>query len=354
MPDAAAPAQVGGAGEPAAVRLRLDDPRWRDFVSARPEATPFHEPAWAAFLAEVYSFDAFVLATEADGVLTAGIPVLKVRRPFGGRRWVSLPFTDECVPLGTDMPRLARAVDSGRRDHDVSFYEIRAPLPVGTTRARGVTHRLALHDDLDALQRAYRSSVRQGIRVAAREGVVVRRAEKAGDLTDAFYGLHVATRRRLGVPVQPRRYFQLLWDRVLAPGGGYVLLAELNGVPLAAAVFLSANGVVVYKYGASDAAHLRLRANAALFHEAISQSAADGCRIFDWGRTDFEDEGLRRFKASWGSSEHELVYTAFGAVAEPASTPNGGSLAGLSRTVIRRSPSIVSRFAGALLYRYAG
>lgn len=352
MPDAAAPAQAGGAGEPAAVRLRLDDLRWRDFVAAQPEATPFHEPAWGAFLAEVYGFEAFALATETDGVLTAGIPVLKVRRPFGGRRWVSLPFTDECVPLGTDTSRLARAVDADRRDHEVSSCEIRAPLPVGTMRARGVTHRLPLHDDLDSLQRAYRSSVRQGIRVAAREGVVVRRADEAGDLTEAFYGLHVATRRRLGVPVQPRRYFRLLWDRVLTPGGGFVLLAELDRVPLAAAVFLRANGVVVYKYGASDAAQLRLRANTALFHEAISQSAADGCSIFDWGRTDFEDEGLRRFKASWGASEHDLVYTVLGA--DPAASSSGGSLAGLSRTVIRRSPSIVGRFAGALLYRYAG
>jgi hypothetical protein len=156
------------------------------------------------------------------------------------------------------------------------------------------------------------------------------------------------------VPVQPRRYFQLLWERVLAPGGGFVLLAELNRVPVAGAVFLMANGVVVYKYGASDAAHWRLRPNNALFHEAISQSASAGCHSFDWGRTDYEDEGLRRFKAGWGASEHELAYTVLGARAEPAASSNGGRVVALSRTVIRRSPSVVSRLAGALLYRYAG
>ena len=107
-----------------------------------------------------------------------------------------------------------------------------------------------------------------------------------------------------------------------------------------------------YKYGASDARHWRLRANNALFQEAISRAVAGGARVFDWGRTDFDDEGLRRFKASWGSSEQELVYTTLG-VESPA-TLSGGRAAALSRTVIRRSPSAVGRLAGALLYRYSG
>ena len=352
MTGAGATPEVPGAAPTSFRRLALDDPRWAAFVSSRPESTPFHQPEWAIFLSEAYHFDAFVIALERNGTLTDGIPVLEVRNLLGRRRWLSLPFTDECGPLGDAAAQLTAAVDAARRSAGIGSCEVRASLPAGTARPRAVSHSLTLGDDLESLMRSYRGSIRQGIRAAAREGVVVRQATRSPDVTHTFYGLHVATRRRLGVPVQRRRYFELLWDRVLAPGHGFALIAERDGVALAGAVFLRSNGVVLYKYGASDARHWRLRANNALFHEAISVAVAGGARAFDWGRTDFEDEGLRRFKASWGSEEHELVYTTLGDVA-PASVGSGRAAA-LSRTVIRRSPSAVGRLAGALLYRYAG
>lgn len=333
-------------------RIALDDPRWAAFVSSRPEATPFHQPAWAIFLSEAYDFDAFAIAVEKDNALTNGIPVLEVRNLLGRRRWVSLPFTDECGPLGGAVDQLTAAVESARRLAGVESHEVRAPLPAGTARTYAMSHQLAVDGDLESLMRSYRSSVRQGIRVAAKEGVVVREAAQSRDLTHTFYGLHVATRRRLGVPVQRRRYFALLWERILATGNGFALIAERAGVPLAAAVFLRSNRVVLYKYGASDARYWRLRANTALFHEAISRSAESGARIFDWGRTDLEDGGLRRFKASWGSLERELVYTTLGS--ESPGSVRGGRGAALARAVIRHSPDAVGRLAGALLYRYAG
>jgi GNAT acetyltransferase-like protein len=347
----AAPEVPAGAVSPSFRRLALDDPRWAAFVSSRPEATPFHQPAWASFLSEAYNFDAFAIALERNDTLTAGIPVLEVRTLLRRRRWVSLPFTDECGPLGEAVAELTAAIDTARRLAGVGSHEVRAGLPAGTSRRHAVSHHLRLGDDLESLMRGYRSSVRQGIRVAAREGVVVRQATHSQDLTHTFYGLHVATRRRLGVPVQRRRYFELLWDRVIESGNGFALIAERDGIALAAAVFLQSNGVVLYKYGASDASHWRLRANNALFHQAISHAVAGGFRVFDWGRTDFEDEGLRRFKASWGSTEHELVYTTLGE--ETSTAMGGGRAAALSRAVIRRSPSAVGRLAGALFYRYA-
>jgi len=337
---------------PTPTRLELDDARWSAFVASRQEATPLHDPEWAGFLADTYGFDAFALALEQDGEVTAGIPVIEVRSPRLRRRWVSLPFTDECGALGGPAAQLAAALDDARRDAGIASYEVRAPLPAGSSRARGVTHRLALHHDLDAIVRGYRSSIRQGMRAAERENVVVRQAEDRRDLTHTFYAMHVATRRRLGVPVQRRRYFTALWERLISPGKGYVLLAEQAGTPLAAAVFLQGNGVVLYKYGASDSRHWGLRPNNALFHEAIRRSVEAGCRVFDWGRTDHEDEGLRRFKSSWGSVESELAYTTLGA--ESAAIGGEGRAAALSREVIRRTPSAVSRLAGALLYRYAG
>ena len=330
-------------------RLPLDEPRWQAFVTSRREATPLHLPAWTTFLADCYGFDSFVLAAETGSRIVAGIPVIVAPRPFTKKRWVSLPFSDRCEPLGEVTSEFAAGLDEARRDAGVAALELRGGLPDAAGWSAGYIHRLPLAPGIETLTRAYHSSIRQGIRVAAREGVSVRIGDRPNDLVETFYSLHVRTRRRLGVPVQRRRYFRLLWERLIAPGHGFVLVAEHGSTPIAAAVFLQSAGTVLYKYGASDDRSWKLRPNNALFEHAIARAATDGADFFDWGRTDFADEGLRRFKANWGSDEEELTYCELGGGA-PRSQRAGG---GLARSVIRRSPAAVSRLAGALLYRYA-
>jgi lipid II:glycine glycyltransferase (peptidoglycan interpeptide bridge formation enzyme) len=212
-----------------------------------------------------------------------------------------------------------------------------------------VRHVLALDRDADAVLRTFhRSQVQRNIKRAERSGVVVRRGSSATDLTDVFYRLHVGTRRRLGVPVQPRRFFARLWERMIEPGLGSVLIAEADGTAVAAAVFLAYGENVIYKYGASDAGSWTLRPNHALFWEAIRTSCDAGYRWFDFGRTDLEDASLRRFKGWWGSEEIPLSYATL-ADRAPGPKRNGRALA----PVIRRSPRWVGRALGELLYKHA-
>lgn len=334
-------------------RLALDDPRWAAFVAAQPEALPFHDPAWGMLLADCYGYDAFALAVEERGEIVAGLPVAEIRN-FGRRRWAALPFTDECPPLLT--PRVAEgaataALDAARRAAGISRLEVRSVLPRSGAhpRAAGVTHVLPLAADPDDVWRGFhKSQVQRNVKRAEREGVTVRRAESRDDLLDTFYALHLATRRRLGVPIQPRRFFRLLWERVLEPGGGFVLVAEAAGEPAAAAVFLTSSDTVVYKFGASDAAAWPLRPNHALFWHAIRTCCEAGHRRFSFGRTDLDDEGLRAFKRGWGAAEAPLEYSVLGEA--PRESHAGG---GLSRRVIRRSPAWVCRAVGEVLYPYA-
>ena len=338
------------------LELALDDPRWTALVTDADGATPFHRPDWAAFLAECYGFRPWVGAVlDARGGLAAGVPLLETRVPLVGRRWIALPFTDSCPPLsrGDDhsSEALVTGLDALGHRHGVGRIEIRGPVtgPRTHVEAEGVEHVLELNDDPEVLRAAFHSSVRQGIRGAERAGLTVRRGERRQDLTRTFYELHVATRRRLGVPVQRRRFFELLWDRVLAPGGGYVLLAELDGSAVASAVFLTDERTTIYKYGASDHRQWKKRPNHALFWEAIRDASEHGRRRFDFGRSEFADEGLRRFKRQWGAQELELRYTTIGAA--PQQKAGDGRLSGFAAGVIRRSPAFVCRGAG-LFYRF--
>lgn len=327
------------------IELPLDDPRWAGFVAAAPEAGPFHHPAWASFVADTYGFRAFALALVRGGEIAAGFPVVEVRR-----RLVSLPFTDECAPLASDpdaCAQLGLALALAPRR-----MELRGPLPAAGVQAwdAAVKHALELRRDPGEVRASFdRSRVERNIRRAERESLTVRRATTAADLTETFYRLHLATRRRQGVPVQPRRFFALFWERLVEPGLAHLLIVDADGEPAAAAVFLSFNGTVVYKFGASDPRFLSRRPNHLLFWQAIREACEAGQRRFDFGRTDFENEGLRAFKSGWGTREEPLVYSAVGANASAGPRAPARAIG----AVIRRSPLWVCRALGEAFYRYA-
>ena len=341
---------------PAIDILPLDDPRWRAFVDQHPGRTPFHDPAWAQLVADCYGFDAFGAAlTRADGELRAGAPMVAVRRLAGRPRWVSLPFTDYCPPLAaspTDEAELAQGLLAESREAGLASIELRAPLsgamPAGPPALR---HVLALDPDPAVVYaRFHASQVQRNIRRAEREELSVRRSTEPRDLLTTFYDLHLRTRRRQGVPIQPRRFFRLIAERMLARGGGWVDVVEGAGRPLAAALFLAGNGTVIYKFGASDEAAWSLRPNHLLFWNAIRAACEDGYQTFDFGRTDAGHDSLAAFKRSWGAREEALTYSVVGKAA--AGDRGHGTAARVLGTVIRHAPPFVCRAAGELLYRF--
>jgi CelD/BcsL family acetyltransferase involved in cellulose biosynthesis len=336
--------------------MELDDPRWAAFTRESPGATPFHHPAWAQVLSTVYGFPGFVIASTGDGgAVTAGAPFLEPAHPLRPPRWVSLPFTDECPPLAAspDHKRaLLSDVERAAEAAGVRRIELRAPAgdERWNGRADAVTHVLELSADADEARRRFsRSQVVRNIRRADREGVEVRAGTSDAHL-ESFYTLHTRTRRRQGVPVQPRAFFGLLGRRILAAGLGEILLAYVGEVPVAGAVFLSWNGTTVYKYGASDPHAWGRRPNHALFWTAVQRACARGDRRFDFGRTDSANAGLRAFKAGWGAVERPLVYSV---MPRARHAERDGFATRALGGAIRRGPIWVCRAAGEALYRYA-
>jgi len=343
---------------PVLQRLNIDDPRWATFVEGSSEALPFHRPEWAKLLSECYGFRPFVLAcADEDGVIHAGLPALEVSGPLRrGRRWISLPFTDYCPPLGADageQHRLWEELESARRRCGISQIQVRAPLAGARAQPSivGVLHRLALDGDpMRVFATFNKKRVQRRISTAERKGVVIRKGASITDLVDIFYGLHLKTRRRLGVPIQPRRYFRLLWNRFIDPGLGFVLLAYAGETPISGAVFLGWNGTLMYKYSASLNEFWSLHPNHLVIWDAIRFGCESGYRIFDFGLTEAGNEGLRSFKGGWGTVESNIVYSAVGGRPPNGSLMHVGHVLG---PLIRRSPPWFCRALGEVFYRYA-
>jgi CelD/BcsL family acetyltransferase involved in cellulose biosynthesis len=324
---------------------------WRDFVAGRPEATPFHHPGWTQVITSVYGFSSRALVwREAGGEIAAGLPAVRVNQVGRVARWRCLPFTDRCGALGPveSVDALLRTI----RARPSERWEIRDEAPaIGPVAPVAVTHRLDLTPGTEELFRGFhKSQVQRAIKKAEKEPRLrVREGHQESDLTETYYDLHVDTRKRQGVPPQPRRLFAAIWRTLHDAGLASTLIAELDGEPIAGAVFLSWNGTVVYKYGASLAEHLRARPNHLIFWSAIQRACENGDRCLDFGRTDFDNEGLRTFKRNWGAVEEPLLYSYSGSV----SHHGPGRAQAVVAAVIKRSPPRVCEWIGTALYRYA-
>jgi CelD/BcsL family acetyltransferase involved in cellulose biosynthesis len=337
------------------VELAPSDPAWVSFVEHSPDALPFHHPSWASLLAECYAYRPFVLAVlGATGDILGGVPALEVSRPFGRRRWVSLPFTDYCPLLAKSgaQAAVARAIVGAASAQRVDALEVRAALPQGErvhTSVCAVRHTLALASDPGTVMARISKHHRRNIRRSEQSDLRIRFGSSTRDMA-VFYQLHLMTRKRLGVPAQPWRFFELLAHVLRREQLGFVLLAYLDQSPVAAAVFLAWRDVLVYKYGASDPQFWEHRPNNLLFSQAIRWGCEQGYTTFDWGRSDLDQQGLREFKSGWGANEEPLAYSA---VCDRPPVTGSGRVGRAMATVIRRSPTWVCRAMGQVLYRYA-
>ena len=331
----------------------IDDPRWTAFIESQPDATLFHHPAWVQVLAEAYGYHAFLIVhSDEDGNIVAGMPVLDVRNALRGRRQISLPFTDSCPPLARNAQQLTFfAQELTRWQVDAqSSIEIHGVLPDLDAIDRvqvGFGHQLSLERDPARVFSRFHPNIRRWIRKSVREGLTVRLGTSPADL-EPFYRLHWQTRRRLGVPLQPRCFFDSLWRRVIEPGFGFVAFVYLRERPIAADLFLAWNGTLIGKFNASDQQFWSLRPNNLVVWAGIEWACRRGYRVLDFGKTDSENAGLRDFKMGWGSTEVPLFYSYLGG---PAPSPRDGLAARVLTRVIQASPPVVCRVAGELLYR---
>jgi CelD/BcsL family acetyltransferase involved in cellulose biosynthesis len=289
----------------------LEQPEWDSFLAGRPDACFFHGAAWAAVLHKTYGHVPVFAARFADGRLRDLLPLMEVSSPWTGRRGVSLPFTDFCLPLkseGHDAGELYRLAMARGRARGWRYLECRSSdedWPGSSPSLSFYGHRLDLTEGEETLFKKLESPVRRAIRKARAAGLRII-FDTSMESAQTFYRLHCGTRRRHGLPPQPFRFFANIQKLMLQAGLGFIATAWQDDKPVAAAVFLHQSRQALYKFGASDPAFQQLRPNNLVMWEGIRQCAARGCASLHLGRTSLGNEGLRRFKLGFGTREHQI------------------------------------------------
>ena len=90
--------------------------------------------------------------------------------------------------------------------------------------------------------------------------------------------------------------------------GDNILFNFAGAQTVAGAVFCCFGDRAMYKFAASDSAYARSRANNLVLWHAIKQLIQTGFKVLDFGRTSLANDGLRRFKLSWGAKEELITY----------------------------------------------
>jgi hypothetical protein len=338
-------------------RIEFFDPllqgtEWDRLIELHSESHVFQSSAWARVLNHSYGHQPIYIAAFDGPGARAAIPIMEVTSSLTGKRGVSLPFSDFCPPLlFSDLDPEAvfsSILELGRQRGWKSLLLRGSRHSSLESSASCYLHSIDLTRSETELLERCASSVRRAVRKAQHNGIEVERSTSREALL-TFYRLHSRSRRRHGLPPQPWKFFERIHQEFMIPGNGSIFSAKVGSQTVAAAVFLSLNDKVLYKFAASDFSFQNLRPNNLLLWEAIRFYSKQGVRRLDLGRTDFRDQGLRRFKLGWGSTEELLPYHRYDfsqqrwSVEKPAER-------GIHEAIFRRMPLTVNRLAGALLY----
>lgn len=335
----------------------LTDDRWPDLLERHSRASVFHTRSWLQALKRTYNYEPVAYTTTAPGTpLANGWVFCQIQSWLTGRRLVSLPFSDHCDPLINsegELQWISQAILQGKEQKHWKYIECRVPAgdaPGGFGRSEEFyLHRLDLEPDLDKLYEGlHKSSTQRKIKRAEREQLIceVGSSEK---VLDKFYQLLLLTRRRHGVPPQPRKWFsnlQSCFGSQLT-----VWVASKQGTPVASIVTIHFKHSLVYKYGGTDERFFRFGGMQLLLWRAIRDAKQRGLKEVDLGRSDLHEKGLSVFKDRLGAASSCLTYFRY-----PVDSPTLAVTSGMSlpQKLAPYIPNGLMTFGGRLLYRHFG
>jgi len=336
----------------------LEEENWNNLLISTPGYSFFHTSNWADVLQKSYGYRPIYFTIFGEDHLLNLLPIMEVKSFLTGRRGVSLPFSDYCEPIVADKAQFqevfAAAVAFGKKQK-WRYLEFRGGEPF----FQGVHpyawyygHTLDLAEGPQKLFAGLRYNMRYDIKKAEKEKIDVAISASPAAVK-AFCRLNAITRRDHGLPSQPHRFFQCMYDNIISQGRGFIVMASWRGTVIAANVYFTFGDQVIHKYGASDRAYQSLQATKLVMWEAIKWSCEKRFQSLSFGRTEPENEGLMQFKAGWGVKPYKIYYYRYD-LQKNIFTSDSSDINPLFNKIFSKLPIPVLNILGRILYRHLG
>jgi len=334
----------------------LEFESWDKLVTTSKQYSFFHSLAWAKVLFESYKYKPFYLVIRNNKELSTLMPFMEVRS-FTGRRGVSLPFSDYCNPIigGIDTQELLNSTIEFGKKCKWQYLDIHGgeELFQGIDpSARYYGHLLEFAPDPDQILLKFRDSTRRNINKSSRSGVTIQKSNSLLSMYQ-FHHLHCLTRKRHKLPSQPFYFFKRIHENIISKNLGFIFKASFQNKIIGASVFFHFGNKVIFKFGASDIKYQGLRMNNLIMWEAIKWYAGNGYDSLFLGRTNIDQDGLRRFKSGWGTKEYIMKYFKYDLTNDSIKISTN-QFDSVIQLVFSKMPILASRVLGSLLYKYFG
>lgn len=294
---------------------------WDGIVSAA-GVPPTGLFAWKQALARAYRIDSAFLMAGPEGESPTGVlPLYWTRSPRRVLRMWSLRYglvADSAAVADALVARAqGMAAELGAADLLISSgYD-----PAGTAEPiRRKTVMLRFPTDEEAAWAAMKGKSRNLVRKAEQAGVVL-----SWDPEDLgrFQRLHSTAMAAKGIPAPSLGYLRAV-QAALGDRMG-VVLASIDGEPVAGTVVLFGNDVALYPYQATLGAGQKMAANQLMIWGIVKKCVGRGVGAIDMGESR-EGSPAFRFKTNFGGVPTDLHYyrPGRGAHGEAAAQPDGG------------------------------
>jgi CelD/BcsL family acetyltransferase involved in cellulose biosynthesis len=336
------------------------DPFWSQLIQSK-ESDVFHTPQWMNVIEKTYGFKILAeVILNSSNTPVAGVQFCMIE-DMRGKRMVTFPFSDYCDPIVENMDQwhtLSKPILDENAPYNIRILHNDVILddPRLEKINRAKWHGIDLQRDLGEIWGALEGSARRAIKKAQRSGVVVHIAEGKEDLRK-FFQLHLGIRKnKYRLVAQPYPFFETIWEEFLDKQDGALMLAEYKREFIGGILFLEWKDTLYYKFNASNPAFLSMRPNDLVIWEGIKYGKLKGLKSFDFGISDWDQEGLIRYKRKYASVEKTVSFMRY--------TPDGWRPSDHSSQIGQLFPKLTDLFteetvpdnvtekAGELLYRY--
>jgi FemAB-related protein (PEP-CTERM system-associated) len=329
--------------------------RWDRYVQQAPGATFFHRAGWQAVLERAFGHRTFFLYALQDGEIVGVLPLAQIKSKLFGNTLSSLPF---CVyggivadnelaqeALRKEACRLAESLKVGA----LEFRCINASGANWPVKELYYTFRKTIDPSDDVNLKAIPNRQRAMVRKGLKEGL----CSEWDEGTERLYRVYSESVRNLGTPVFSSKYLRILREEFADDCS--VLMITHEGQDVAAVMSFYFRDEVIPYYGGSTAAARSLKGvNHVMYWELMRLCAAQGYRLFDFGRSK-AGTGPFSFKKNFGFEPQPLPYEYY--LVTSSAIPDVNPLNPKYRLMINtwsKLPLPVANFVGPFLARSLG
>ncbi len=326
---------------------------WDDYVSAHPQASPYHHWAFAQVAESAFGHRVHLLLARRGETVCGVLPLVELNSRLFGHFVVSVPFYNYGGPLADDDQVEQALIDFGCDQTDrlgASHLELRMmcppsrELPVKTDKAVLL---LDLPDSSEALWNGFKSKLRSQIRRPMKEGMTGRIGR--GELVDDFYEVFARNMRDLGTPVYSRDFFITImrhWPDC------FISVVYQGQQPVGAGFLIGHRGRLEIPWASTLRRFNRHSPNMLLYWQNLEWACDNGYRQFDFGRSSV-DASTYRFKTQWGAqpSQCHWAYWLRDGGELPQMNPSNPRYR-LAIAVWKRLPVGLTRLIGPHLVKY--